>query len=90
MVPFEQIINSSDWDPDEAVTSSDKATLVNILLYEETVVWRGKKVEAIREGLKAMGFARYFGKDATKSFFLGGTRSFRLQTYGKSNKIERE
>ena len=68
---FEQIINSSDWDADEPVTSSNKAILENMLLYEETVVRRGKKVEAIREGLKAMSFTRYFGKDATKSY-LGG------------------
>ena len=66
---FEQIINSSDWDLDEPVTSSNKAILINMLLYEETVVRRGKKVEAIREGLKAMSFTRYFCKDATKSFF---------------------
>ena len=51
---FEQIINSSDWDPDEPVTSSNNAILVNMLLYEETVVRGGKKVEAIREGLKAI------------------------------------
>ena len=37
-----------------------------------------------------MSFTRYFGKDVTKSFFLGGTRSFRLQTYDKSSKMERE
>ena len=43
-----------------------------MLLYKETVVWRGKKVETIREGLKAMSFTKYFGKDATKTFFLGG------------------
>ena len=71
---FEQIINSSDWDPDEPVTSSNKAILVNMFLYEETVVRRGKKVEAIREGLKTMSFTRYFGKDATKSFFLGNQK----------------
>ena len=66
---FEQIINSSDWDADEPVTSSNKTILVNMLLYEETVVRRGKKVEAIREGLKATSFIRYIGKDATKSFW---------------------
>ena len=65
--PLEQIINSSDWDP--RLRRSNKAILVNMLLYEETVVRRGKKVEAIREGLKAMSFTSYFGKDATKSFF---------------------
>ena len=68
---FEQIINSSDGDPDEPVTSSNKAIVVNMLLYEETVVRREKKVEAIRKGLKAMSFTRYFGKDATESFFGG-------------------
>ena len=41
---FEQIINSSDWDPNEPVTSGNKAIPVNILFYEETAVWRRKKV----------------------------------------------
>ena len=86
---FEQIINSSDWDLDEPVTSSKKAILINMLLYTETLVRRGNKVEAIRECLKAMSFTRYFGKDTTKSFFRK-TRSFRLQAFGKSSKMERE
>ena len=67
---FEQIINSSDWDPAEPVTSSNKAILINMFLYEEPVVRRGKKVEAIRESLKALSFTRHFGKDAI-SHFLG-------------------
>ena len=67
---FEKIINSSDWDPAEPVTSSNKAILINMFLYEEPVVRRGKKVEAIRESLKAMSFTRHFGKDAI-SHFLG-------------------
>ena len=36
-----------------------------------------------------MSFTRYFGKDTTKSFFRK-TRSFRLQAFGKSSKMERE
>ena len=46
---FEQTINSSDWDPNKSVRSSNKAMLVNMLLYEKTVVWSGKKGEAIQE-----------------------------------------
>ena len=41
---FEQTTNSSDWDPDQPVMSSNKATLVNMLLYKEAVLRRGKKV----------------------------------------------
>ena len=41
---FEQIINSSDWDPNQPVTSGNKAIPVNILFYEETPVRRRKKV----------------------------------------------
>ena len=48
---------------------SNKAILVNMLFYEETVVRRGEKIEATQGGLKAMSFTRYFGKGATKSLF---------------------
>ena len=57
-----------------------------MMLYEKIVVRRGKKVEAVPEGLKAMTLTRYF----CKVFFFGETRIFRLQTYGKSNKMERD
>ena len=40
-----------------------------MLLFEKTVVQRGKNVEATREGLKVMIFTGYFGKDATSNFF---------------------
>ena len=59
--PFEQIYNSSDWNPVEPVTPSKSAIPVN-MLYEKTIVRRGRKVEAIREGLKALSFTRYFGR----------------------------
>ena len=65
---FEQIINSSDWDPNEPVTSSNKAILAN-MLHEEIAVRRGKKVDATRECLKAMSFTRYSGKIQQSQFF---------------------
>ena len=68
---FEQIISSSDWDPNESVTVENKNILINLLLYEETVGRRGRKVEAIREGLIAMGFGNYLHVKATQDMFLG-------------------
>ena len=41
-----------------------------MLLFEKTVVQRGKNVEATREGLKVMIFTGYFGKDANSNFFF--------------------
>ena len=66
-----------------------------MLLFEKTVVQRGKNVEATREGLKVMIFTGYFGKDATSNFFFfffffGKTWHFSLQMHGKSDELERE
>ena len=40
---FEQLASSSDWDPNEPITVENKEILINFLLYEETIVRRGKK-----------------------------------------------
>ena len=57
---FEQLVSSTDWDPNEPITIENKEILINLLLYEETIVRRGKKVKAMREGLKVMGLAPFF------------------------------
>ena len=63
---FEQLVSSTDWDPNEPITVENKEILINLLLYEETIVRRGTKVEAMREELKVMGLAPFFCMDATQ------------------------
>ncbi len=71
---FEQIISSSDWDPNETVTMDNKDVLVNLLLHEETITRRGGKVRAMREGIIFMGFQRFLGFQAARNLFLGTKR----------------
>ena len=80
---FEQLVSSTDWDPNGAVTVENKEVLINLLLYEETIVCRGKKVEAMREGLKVMGLAPFFCMDATRQLFLGTPVALNAKTFVK-------
>ena len=67
----EQISSSSEWDPSEHITSKNKDILVNMLLYQETIGRRGRGVDANREDLNVMGFAKHFRYPATESIFSG-------------------
>ena len=40
---FEQLVSSTDWDPNEPITTENKEILINLLLYEETMSAEGKK-----------------------------------------------
>ncbi len=71
---FEQIISSSDWEPTEAITLTNKDILINLLLHEETITRRGGKVKAIREGLIFMGFKEYLCLEAARSLFHGSPK----------------
>ena len=51
---FEQLVSSTDWDPNEPITIENKEILIDLLLYEEKFFRRGKKLEAMRKGLKVM------------------------------------
>ena len=42
-LPFEQLVSSTDWDPNEPITIENKEILINLLLYEETISAEGKK-----------------------------------------------
>lgn len=68
---YEQIIGLSDWDPNEDITCDNKSILINMLIYEEMVIRRGKKVNAIREGLAMMEFADYLHLPVTRQIFSG-------------------
>ena len=71
---FEQIISSSDWDPNEAVTMDNKDVLVNLLLHEKTIARRGGKIRAMREGMTFMEFQEFLSFQAAGSLFLGNQR----------------
>ena len=77
------MVSSTDWDPNEPITVENKEILTNLLLYEETIVRRGKKVEAMREGLKVMGLAPFFCMDATRPLFLGAPVTLNAQIFVK-------
>ena len=47
---FEQIVGLSDWDQNEDITCDNKSILIDMLIYEEIIVRRGKKIKSIREG----------------------------------------
>ena len=49
---FEQLVSSSDLDPNVPIAVENDKILINLLFYEETVVGRGEKKEAMHEGLK--------------------------------------
>ena len=85
---FEQLVSSADWDPNEPITVENKEILINLLLYEETIVRRGKKLEAMREGLKVMGLAPFFCMDATRQLFLGAPVCLKCSNFCKANKLE--
>eukprot|EP00794_Sanderia_malayensis_P014728 gene14728-16262_t len=68
---FEQIISSSDWDPQEDVTVGNKNILIDMLLHEETINRRGRTVVAMREGLFFMQFGKCLDLAVSKLLFLG-------------------
>ena len=67
---FEQLVSSTDWDPNEGVTVENKKILINPLLYEET------------NGL-VMGLAPVFCMDATRQLVLGAPVALNAQTFVK-------
>lgn len=71
---FEQIISTSDWEPNQSIIVKNKNILIDMLLYEETIVRSGRKISAIREGLHFLGFDKHLNHDVTKSMFLGSRR----------------
>ena len=77
------MVSSTDWDPNEPITVENKEILINLLLYEEKIVRRVKKVEAIGEGLKVMGLAPFFCIDATRQLFLWAPVALNVQTFVK-------
>ena len=77
------MVSSTDWDPNEPITVENKEILINLLLYEEKIVRRGKKVEAIGEGLKVMGLAPFFCIDATRQLLLWAPVALNVQTFVK-------
>eukprot|EP00794_Sanderia_malayensis_P017199 gene17199-18929_t len=68
---FEQIISSSDWDPQEDVTVGNKNILIDMLLHEQTINRRGRKVVAMHEGLLFMQFGKCLDLAVSKLLFLG-------------------
>ena len=56
---FEQIVGLSDWDQNEDITINNKAILADMLVYEELVQRRGKKINAMREGLAVLKYLIY-------------------------------
>ncbi len=68
---FEQIISSSDWDPQENVTVGNKNILMDMLLHEEAINRRGRKVVAMCEGLHFMQFGKCLDLAVSKLLFLG-------------------
>ena len=44
---FKQLICSSDWGPVEVITMKNRNILINMLIYEETVIIRGTKMKAM-------------------------------------------
>ena len=78
---FEQIISTSDWEPSQSISVDNKNILIDMLLYEETVVRCGRKISAIREGLQFLGFDKHLTHDATKSMFLGSRKSIQSDEF---------
>ena len=68
---FEQLISSSDWDPVETITMKNRNILINMLVYEETVMRRGRKMKAMCEGLLFMNFGKYLNENHCRLLFLG-------------------
>ena len=64
---FEQLISNSDWDPVEIITMENR----NILVYEETVMRRERKMKAMCEGLLSMDFGKYLNENHCRLLFLG-------------------
>ena len=67
---FEQLVSSTDWDPNEAVTVENKEILINLLLYEEA----DKLVR---------GLAPIFCMDVTRQLVLGAPVALNPQTFVK-------
>ena len=86
---FEQLVSSVDWDPNEPITIANKEILINLLLYEETIVSRGKtmRVEAMREGLKVMELAPFL-YECNKTVVFRGPSCLKCSNVCKANKLE--
>ena len=66
---FEQLISSSDWGPVEVITMKNRNTLINVLIYEETVMRRERKMKAMCEGLLFMNFGKYLNENHCRLLF---------------------
>ena len=66
---FEQLISSSDWGPVEVITMKNRNTLINVLIYEETVMRRERKMKAMCEGLLFMNFGKYLNENHYRLLF---------------------
>ena len=61
---LEQLISSSDWDPVEVITVENRTTLINMLIYEDAVMRRGRKMKVMCERLLFMSFGKIFERES--------------------------
>ena len=71
-----------DWDPVEVITMKNKNILINMLICEKTVMRRGRKLEAMCEGLLFIKFGAYLNENHCKLLFLS------LETMVTTDKVK--
>lgn len=68
---YEQIVALSDWNNDVEVTVNNRNILIDIIIQDELVVRRGKKIHAFKEGLATMHFNVYLYIPVVREIFTG-------------------
>ena len=79
---LEQLISSSDWDPVEVITVENRTILINMLIYEDAVMRRGRKMKVMCERLLFMNFGKYLNENHCRLLFFG------LETKVTTNKLK--
>ena len=67
---MDQHLSSSDWDPAKIITMENRNILINMLIYEETVMRGGRKMKVLCEGLLPMIFGKYSSENHCRLLFL--------------------